>query len=81
MRILTRYVLWEVTAVFLATLATMTVFVFVALIGKEAVENGLGPGAHPADAAVHAAAGDAVCGARRPPDGGHERLRPRVGVE
>jgi lipopolysaccharide export system permease protein len=44
MRILTRYILWEVIAVFLATLATMTVFVFVALIGKEAVENGLGPG-------------------------------------
>ena len=29
-------------AVFLTTLATMTAFVFVALIGKEAVENGLG---------------------------------------
>ncbi len=42
MRILTRYILWEVTAVFLATLATMTGLVFVALIGKEAVENGLG---------------------------------------
>ena len=42
MRILTRYILWEVTAVFVATLATMTVFLFVALIGKEAVENGLG---------------------------------------
>jgi lipopolysaccharide export system permease protein len=42
MRILTRYILWEVTGVFLATLATMTAFLFVALIGKEAVENGLG---------------------------------------
>lgn len=42
MRILTRYILWEVTAVFLTTLATMTAFLFVALIGKEAVENGLG---------------------------------------
>jgi lipopolysaccharide export system permease protein len=29
--------------VFLATLAVMTVFMFVALIGKQAVENGLGP--------------------------------------
>jgi len=42
MRILTRYILWDVLAVFLTTLATMTAFVFVALIGKEAVENGLG---------------------------------------
>jgi lipopolysaccharide export system permease protein len=42
MRILTRYILWEVTGVFLATLVTMTAFLFVALIGKEAVENGLG---------------------------------------
>ncbi|HYO26401.1 MAG TPA: LptF/LptG family permease [Lacipirellulaceae bacterium] len=42
MRILTRYILWEVSAVFLTTLATMTAFLFVALIGKEAVENGLG---------------------------------------
>jgi lipopolysaccharide export system permease protein len=42
MRILTRYILWEVIGVFLATLATMTAFLFVALIGKEAVENGLG---------------------------------------
>jgi len=42
MRILTRYILWEVIGVFLATLATMTAFMFVALIGKEAVENGLG---------------------------------------
>lgn len=43
MRILTRYILWDVTAVFLATLSAMTVLLFVALIGKEAVENGLGP--------------------------------------
>ncbi len=42
MRILTRYILWEMTAVFLATLASMTAFVFLALVGKEAVENGLG---------------------------------------
>jgi lipopolysaccharide export system permease protein len=42
MRILTRYILWEVLAVFLTTLATMTAFVFVALMGKQAVENGLG---------------------------------------
>jgi len=42
MRILTRYILWEITSVFLATLASMTVFVFLALVGKEAVDNGLG---------------------------------------
>lgn len=42
MRILTRYILWEVLVVFLTTLATMTAFVFVALTGKQAVENGLG---------------------------------------
>jgi lipopolysaccharide export system permease protein len=42
MRILTRYILWELSAVFLVTLTTMTLFVFLALIGKEAVENGLG---------------------------------------
>ena len=42
MRILTRYILGELTGVFLVTLTTMTLFVFLALIGKEAVENGLG---------------------------------------
>jgi lipopolysaccharide export system permease protein len=42
MRILTRYILWEVTAVFLTTLTAMTMFVFVGLVGKKAVENGLG---------------------------------------
>lgn len=42
MRTLTRYILWELTSVFLATLATMTLFVFLALLGKEAVDNGLG---------------------------------------
>src|SRR5262245_45573329 len=42
MRILTRYILWEVSGVFLATLASMTVFLFLVLIGKEAVDNGLG---------------------------------------
>jgi lipopolysaccharide export system permease protein len=44
MRILTRYVLGELLAVFLTTLASLTVFVFLILVGKEAVENGLGLG-------------------------------------
>lgn len=44
MRILTRYVLGELLAVFLTTLASLTVFVFLVLVGKEAVENGLGLG-------------------------------------
>jgi lipopolysaccharide export system permease protein len=42
MRILTRYILTEVTLVFLTALGTMTAFLFVALIGKVAVDNGLG---------------------------------------
>jgi lipopolysaccharide export system permease protein len=42
MRTLTRYILWEVSLVFLLTLSSMTIFVFLALVGKEAVENGLG---------------------------------------
>lgn len=42
MRILTRYILWEVTTIFLATLASMTIFLFLVLVGKEAVDNGLG---------------------------------------
>ena len=44
MRILTRYILWELSITFVVTLCSMTVFVFLALIGKEAVENGLGLG-------------------------------------
>ena len=44
MRILTRYILWELSAAFSVTLASMTIFVFLALVGKEAVENGLGLG-------------------------------------
>jgi len=42
MRILTRYIVLELLTVFSLTLASMTVFVFLILIGKEAVENGLG---------------------------------------
>jgi lipopolysaccharide export system permease protein len=44
MRILTRYVLVELLVVFLTTLWSLTVFVFLVLVGKEAVENGLGLG-------------------------------------
>ena len=42
MRILTRYIVLELLKVFLLTLTCMTGFVFLVLIGKEAVENGLG---------------------------------------
>ena len=42
MRILTRYILFDLLKVFLFTLLSMTVFVFLVLVGKEAVENGLG---------------------------------------
>ncbi|MCG8450167.1 MAG: LptF/LptG family permease [Pirellulales bacterium] len=42
MRILTRYILFELLKVFLLTLTGLTAFVFLVLIGKEAVENGLG---------------------------------------
>lgn len=42
MRILTRYILFDLLKVFLFTLLSMTVFVFLVLIGKEAVDNGLG---------------------------------------
>ena len=42
MRILTRYIVFDLLQVFLLTLVSMTVFVFLVLVGKEAVENGLG---------------------------------------
>lgn len=42
MRILTRYIVIELLTVFLLTLTAMTVVVFLVLIGKEAVDNGLG---------------------------------------
>lgn len=42
MRILTRYIVFDLLKVFLFTLLTMTVFVFLVLVGKAAVENGLG---------------------------------------
>src|SRR5687768_12357472 len=44
MRILTRYILLEMLTVFLITTGSMTVFIFLGLIGKEAVDNGLGVG-------------------------------------
>lgn len=44
MRILTRYILLDLLQVFFVTLTSMTLFVFLMLIGKEAVENGLGVG-------------------------------------
>ncbi len=42
MRILTRYILADLLKVFLLTLVSMTAFVFLVLIAKEAVDNGLG---------------------------------------
>ena len=42
MRILTRYIVFDLLKVFLLTLTSMTMFVLVGLAGKEAVENGLG---------------------------------------
>ncbi|MEM9186914.1 MAG: LptF/LptG family permease [Planctomycetota bacterium] len=43
-RILTRYVIGDLLTVFLLTLAGMTTLIFVAMIGKEAVDKGLGLG-------------------------------------
>lgn len=44
MRILTRYVLFELIKVFLLTLTGLTLLIFVVLIGKEAVDKGIGLG-------------------------------------
>jgi lipopolysaccharide export system permease protein len=44
MRILTRYILLEMLTVFLVTTGSLTVFIFLGLIGKAAVDNGLGVG-------------------------------------
>lgn len=43
-RILTRYVLLDLVQVFLVTLIGMTTLVFVALVGKEAIDRGMGLG-------------------------------------
>jgi lipopolysaccharide export system permease protein len=43
-KLLTRYVLFELLQVFLLTLAGLTALIFVGLIGKEAVDKGLGLG-------------------------------------
>ncbi len=44
MRILTRYVLFDLLKVFLLTLSGLTILIFVVLIGKEAVDKGIGLG-------------------------------------
>jgi lipopolysaccharide export system permease protein len=44
MRVLTRYILFELISAFAVILSSMTVFIFLGLVGKEAVENGLGLG-------------------------------------
>ena len=44
MRILTRYILFDLMRVFLLTLTGMTALIFIALVGKEAVDKGLGLG-------------------------------------
>lgn len=42
MRILTRYIVFDLLGIFLLTLTAMTGIVFFLLVGKQAVENGLG---------------------------------------
>jgi lipopolysaccharide export system permease protein len=44
MRIITRYILFDLLRVFLLTLTGMTLLIFIALVGKEAVDKGLGLG-------------------------------------
>ena len=44
MRILTRYVLFDLVKLFLLTLTGLTLLIFVVLIGKEAVDKGVGLG-------------------------------------
>src|SRR5262245_31347988 len=44
MRILTRYVLFDLLKVFLLTLTGLTMLIYVMLIGKEAVDKGIGAG-------------------------------------
>jgi lipopolysaccharide export system permease protein len=44
MRILTRYVVFDLLKVFLLTLTGLTLLIFVVLIGKEAVDKGIGLG-------------------------------------
>jgi lipopolysaccharide export system permease protein len=44
MRILTRYVLFDLLRIFLMTLSGLTVLIFIVLIGKEAVDKGIGLG-------------------------------------
>lgn len=44
MKILTRYVLFELLQIFLLTLAGLTALIFVGLLGREAVSKGLGLG-------------------------------------
>lgn len=44
MRILTRYVLFDLLRVFLLTLTGLTLLIYVVLIGKEAVDKGIGVG-------------------------------------
>ena len=41
MRILTRYVLFDLLKVFLLTLTGLTLLIFIVLIGKEAVDKGI----------------------------------------
>ena len=44
MRILTRYVLFDLLKVFLLTLTGLTLLIFIVLVGKEAVDKGIGLG-------------------------------------
>ena len=45
MRILTKYVVGELLKMFLLTLGVMTLMMFIGLLGKQAVDQGLGLGA------------------------------------
>ena len=44
MRILTRYVVFDLLKVFLLILTGLTLMIFIGLVGKEAVDKGLGLG-------------------------------------
>ena len=64
MRILTRYVLFDLLKVFLLTLTGLTLLIFIVLIGKEAVDKGIGLGPLVRMAALPNSASHAVRGAR-----------------
>ena len=78
MRILTRYVLLELLKVYLLTLISLTLIIFVVLIGKEAIDKGIGLGALLTHDAVSASTGNAVCSSRHNVNGHNQRLQSHV---